>query len=497
MRSRAGFGLAIVMVLSAVLPATADHNADVHSANMSLVGSFDDNGEYRSGSDIAFWGNLAAFGNLDPGGFRLLDISNPTAPKLVSQFECPGSQSDISIWGDLVFVSVDTAYFDPACTAGEASIDQFVLGNVWEGIRIVSIADPAKPTMIATVDTECGSHTHTLVPDLENDRVLLYIQSYPLTNHAVDCNPVSHQQISVVEVPLKAPTQAKVITTPSVSPAMGCHDVTIFPERKLAAAACLSESQIWDISDLANPVVLSHIRNPLLNIHHSSAFSWDGNTIVLGDELGGAAVGPGCMTGGALPFGALWFYDVSDPTSPVMKGSFVVPRDRMEIVCTAHNFNVIPLTDGRDVLVAAWYTGGTTVVDFTDPANPKEIGYYIADGGDSWSSYFYNGYIYANDLGGRGVDVLKLDDEILKSRVSLPRLNPQSQERLPAVSGAAGGGKGPASTGTKRPAKVLGTKTGGALPGTGVGGSSVPGVALVLLAAGLAGALRRVRLPAR
>ncbi|HJR19538.1 MAG TPA: hypothetical protein VJ922_07445, partial [Actinomycetota bacterium] len=101
--------------------------------------------------------------------------------------------------------------------------------------------------------------------------------------------------------------------------------------------------------------------------------------------------------------------------------------------------------------------------------------------------------IYANNLGSRGVDVFKLDDAILKSRVTLARMNPQSQERLPATSGAtAGGGKGPATGGTKTPSKVLGTKTGGALPGTGVGGSSLPGLGLVILAAGIAAAGRRV-----
>jgi len=486
MRYRAGLGIALVMVLALTFPATADHTADEHSPNMSLVGSFDDEGEYSSGSDIAFWGDRAVFGTLE-GGFRLVDLSNLTSPKLISHFDCPGSQSDVSIWNDLVFVSVDTAYFGPECTSGVASIDQFLVGNVWEGIRVVSIADPRKPKMIGTVDTECGSHTHTLVPDLERDRLLLYVQSYPLTNHAVDCNPMSHQKISVVEVPLKAPAQAKVIGTPSVAPSIGCHDVTIFPQRKLAVAACISESQLWDISDPANPVVLSHIQNPLINIHHSSAFSWDGNTVVLGDELGGAAVSPGCMSGGTLPFGALWFYDVSDPSAPSQVGSFVVPRDRVEVVCTAHNFNVIPLTDGRDVLVSAWYTGGTTVIDFSDPANPEEIAYYVPEGANSWSSYFYNGYIYSNDLGSRGIDVYKLDDAVTKSRVSLPRMNPQSQERLPIASGAGGG-----SGGTSKPKPtVRGTKTGRALPGTGVPGPSWPGLALVSLAAGLAFGLRR------
>ena len=488
MRSRAGLAIALAMMLSVVLPATADHNADEHSPNMSLVGSFDDDGTSELGSDIAFWGDRAVFGTLE-GGFRLVDLSNPKSPKLISRFECPGSQSDVSIWNDLVFVSVDTAYFGPECSSTAASIDQFVIGNVWEGVRVVSIADPKNPKMIATVDTECGSHTHTLVPDLERDRLLLYIQSYPLTNHGVDCNPISHQKISVVEVPLKAPAQAKVIGTPSVAPSIGCHDVTIFPQRKLAAAACISESQLWDISDPANPVVLSHIRNPLINIHHSSGFSWDGNTIVLGDEIGGAAVSQGCMSGGTLPLGALWFYDVSDPSAPSEVGSFVVPRDRVEVVCTAHNFNVIPLTDGRDVLVSAWYTGGTTVIDFTDPANPEEIAYYVPEGANSWSSYFYNGYIYSNDLGSRGIDVYKLDDALLKSRVSLPRMNPQSQERLPIASGS--GGPSGGTTKPKPKPSVRGTKTGGTLPGTGVPGRSWPGLALLSLAVGVASALRR------
>jgi hypothetical protein len=475
------------------LPAGADHDADLHSPNMSLIANFNDESTYAAGSDIGFWGNRAVFGNLSPGGFRLLDISNPTRPHMISNFECEGSQSDVSIWEDLVFVSVDTAQFGPECGAGAASLDQFVIGNVWEGVRIVSIADPTNPRQIAAVDTDCGSHTHTLVPDVTNGRLLLYVQSYPLTNHSVECNPVSHRKISVIEVPLDDPASASVISTPSVSPSIGCHDVTVFLERKLAAAACISESQLWDISDPANPVILSSIVNPLINIHHSSGFSWDGNTIVLGDELGGAAAAPGCL-GLGVPLGALWFYDVSDPANPVEMGSYLLPRQAVSELCTAHNFNLIPLTDGRDLLVSAWYTGGTTVVDFTDPANPQEIGYYVAEGGITWSSYFYNGYVYANNYGDRGIDVLRLDEPSLAARVPLTRMNAQTQEPLPAASGAGSGSSGSPSGGTAKPKqepKVLGGGT-GALPGTGVSGAPMAGVGLLALAALLAARTRRV-----
>src|SRR3712207_8497784 len=108
------------------------------------------------------------------------------------------------------------------------------------------------------------------------------------------CNAQSHRKISIVEIPLTAPAQAKVVGTADVSPNIGCHDVSVFLARKIAVAGCISESQIWDISDPAKPKVLTHIPSPNNNIHHSAAFSWDGNTVIFGDELGGAVASPGC-----------------------------------------------------------------------------------------------------------------------------------------------------------------------------------------------------------
>ena len=475
--ARLAWIIAALLVLSVAVPAAADHNNDLHSPNMGLVGNFTDAATYSDGSDIAFWGDLAIFGNLDPGGFRVLDISDPTAPKEIGQFACPGSQSDVSVWEDLVFVSVDSTLTGPNCGDGSAGQTAVAQGQVWEGIRIVSIADPADPVYLASVDTDCGSHTHTLVPDTANDRVLLYVLSYPLTEHGVECNVVGHRKISVIEVPLDDPTAAKVVSTPSVSPAIGCHDVTVFMPEKLAAAACLTESQIWDISDPVNPTILSHIVNPLINIHHSAAFSWDGDTVVLGDELGGAAAAAGCLTDGNAPLGALWFYDVSNPASPAMRGSFVIPGTRVTLECTAHNFNIIPLPGDRDILVSAWYTGGTTIVDFTDPANPEQIGFYIpSEGapGNSWSSYWYNGYIYANNLGDRGIDVLRLEDALVENALALPHLNAQVQEGLPAPKSSGGG------------TQVRGRRQ--VLPRTGAGAWYAAGLALLAAA----GVLRRL-----
>ena len=428
-----------------MVPQPVGHDHDVHSDNMFLVANNDDGGSYRQGSDLAFWGNLAVLGNYDnPGGFRLMDIENPSNPVEVGQFACRGPQADVSIWRDLVFVSVDTPMAAPGCGAAPAGTVQVTNGTAFEGIRIVSIADRANPTQIAFVDTDCGSHTHTLVPDEANKRVLIYVLSYPLGGQGVECNAVAHRQISVVEVPLKDPTAARVVSTPDVSPAVGCHDVTVYTALDLAAAACITESQMWDISDPVNPRILSHITNPAINIHHSTTFDWDGTTLVIGDELGGALATPGCADGNEhLPLGALWFYDVTNPALPIVKSSYSIPQQEVSVFCTAHNFNTVPTRNDRDVLVSAWYNGGTTVLDYTDPANVRQLGFYVAKDDKvsaAWSSYWYRGYIYANNFDedvnslsprSRGLDVFTIADPATARAFKLNRLNPQTMEPPP------------------------------------------------------------------
>ena len=80
----------------------------------------------------------------------------------------------------------------------------------------------------------------------------------------------------------------------------------------------------------------------------------------------------------------------------------MIPRPQGNTYCSVHNGNLIPV-DGRYLLVAAWYGGGTSVIDFTNPTSPHEIAYYDAQGSpaasDAWSSYWYNGKIYTNDIG--------------------------------------------------------------------------------------------------
>src|SRR4051794_6053480 len=442
---------------AATAGAQGEQPKTVHSDSVSWIANWNNGADYQ-GSDQAYWGDRLVLGQYaSPGGFQLMNIADPAHPRPEGPFNCPGAQADVSIWKDLVIVSVDSARGagngpdgkprkPEECGAPAAANAENEAGTAWEGLRIVSIANPAKPVQIATVKTDCGSHTHTLVPDPEHGRLIAYVLSYPLGVPQPNCNAQSHHKISIVEIPLASPASAKVIGTADVSPNIGCHDVTVFLPRKTAGAACISESQTWDISDPAKPKVIAHIQNPENNIHHSTAFSWDGKTMVLGDELAGAEAETGCHNDPSR-YGGLWFYDVTDPAQPVEKGFFKIPQESPSGVCTAHEFNVIPLRSERNILVSGWYTGGLTVVDFTDPSQPKQVGYYIprdpvpgasTPAPNIWSAYWYNGHIFANNLAARGMDVFTLRDPALSAEIPLDHLNPQVQEPLPAPAATPG-----------------------------------------------------------
>lgn len=164
------------------LPAQATHNADEHSPNMTLLDN-EPQGTFTN-SDLGFWGNRLYAGNY--GGFRIFDISNPANPTQITNFSCPGSQADVSVWNndgdpaaDLLFLSVDSVRTDPGCASSAADATQAEEG--WEGVRIFDINDELNPSLIASVPTDCGSHTHTLVPTAANDVLYIYVTSYPLS----------------------------------------------------------------------------------------------------------------------------------------------------------------------------------------------------------------------------------------------------------------------------------------------------------------------------
>jgi len=417
---------------------------DLHSQNMKLLANVP-RSTPATQSDLAFAGRYAYAGNYL--GFRVIDISEPEHPHVVTDFRCNGAQGDVSVYGGLLFQSVDSPQSHGGCDSTNVTA---ATPGMFEGIRIFDISDPAAPVHLTSVSTDCGSHTNTVVPDPDNNRVLVYVSSYPLGAAALGPNCQrredggGHSKISILDVPLTNPADATVGTYPldpdtEWTTYLGsytfraCHDISVFSEIKRAAAACLGEAQLWDISDPAHPEFLWRFDDPVVNpanvdLWHSAAFSWDGTVVAFGDESGGGGAAR-CVNPDDNQ-GRIWFLNLESGTK---LANYKVPRSE-DGSCTMHNFNFVPLSDGRKVLVSSAYTGGTTVVNvdkLLDGASPSdaEVGYYRPSGGNAWSSYWYNNFIYANDIL-RGVDIMRLSDKATAGARRFDTMNPQSQQSL-------------------------------------------------------------------
>ncbi|MEV5729207.1 LVIVD repeat-containing protein [Streptomyces pharetrae] len=423
----------------------------VHSANIRHLANIPKDVLPGTNSDLAFQGRYAFAGNYD--GFRIFDISNPKSPRTVAQVLCPGSQNDISVSGDLLFLSTDSSRSDSSCNSTTQPATE---KSSWEGMKVFDISDKRNPKYVAAVETACGSHTHTLVPERRN--VYIYVSSYSPNAAYPDCRP-PHDGISVIKVPRHAPEEAAVVgfpvlfpgegadgggnpggpVNPGVSKTTGCHDITVLPSKDLAAGACMGDGILFSIEDPEHPKVIDQVQdNVNFAFWHSATFNQKANKVVFTDELGGggaatcnAAVGPNR--------GADGIYDIvgkGDKRKLVFRSYYKIPRHQADTEnCVAHNGSLIPVK-GKDLMVQAWYQGGVSVWDFTDSSRPHEIAYFERGpisterlaGGGSWSAYYYNGHIYSNDMV-KGFDVLRIDDRRTDpaQRVRLGELNVQTQ----------------------------------------------------------------------
>jgi len=399
------------------------------SRNMHHLANLPKQAEFAQsfGTDIAFTGHYAISGNYN--GFSIYDIRVPARPRLVSTTVCPGNQNDVSVAGNLLFTSTDSSRNKAEC---DGNTDQSAtIKESWEGIRIFDISDKANPVYLTAVETQCGSHTHTTIPDPAHDRIVIYVSSYGPRSTFPDCQP-PHDKISIIEVPTAAPQSAAVIATPVLFPdggfpgipgqtsaTSGCHDITAYPAKGLAAGACMGQGVLFDITDLTNPQVIHSVTDPNYAFWHSATFNDKATTVVFTDELGGGT-GPTCNpTVGPLRGADAVYRIVNTPEGKRLEFAsyFKIPRVNHNTEnCVAHNGSLVPVL-GRDVMVQAWYQGGISVWEFTDPANPRELAWFergplsleqLIPGG-SWSAYWYNGLIYSSDIA-KGLDVLFVND---------------------------------------------------------------------------------------
>lgn len=498
-------------------------------------------------SDLAFKDNFVIQGNYN--GVMVWDITDPSAPDLVTEYLCPASQSDVSVYEDLLFISGEGLGGRLDC--GTQGVDEQISPDRLRGIRIFDISDIRNPEYIANVQTCRGSHTHSVLKDPDDDEnVYIYVSGSAPVRPEEELSGCSSNdpnedpnsalfRIEVIKVPLADPEQSSIVSSPRIfddlvapprhglSPAdiqaiedaraegafiahifgqdrvlpdrfvrpmlqeivterggegeptaadstllrerlpeiiaqrfgnrdeekaeddgpepgpTQCHDITLYPEIGLAGGACEGYGLLLDIRDPENPMRIDAVADSNFAYWHSATFSNDGSKVLFTDEWGGGGQ-PKCRASDPREWGANAIFTV-DGSNMVFESYYKLPAAQSPYEnCVAHNGSLIPIP-GRDIMVQAWYQGGISVFDWTDPENPVEIAYHdrgpVTDGemgfGGSWSVYWYSGSIVSSEIS-RGLDIFELmpseyisGNEIHAARtVQLSYLNAQGQPKF-------------------------------------------------------------------
>src|SRR3990170_7659078 len=141
MKTFVRLGMAVCLVLTLIVgPVAAQVDGEGEGTHNLRLMANSPAPSAATQSDIAFWGNLAVAGSYD--GLRLLDIRNPNKPHQLSRMFCNGAQGDVSIWGDLVFRSVDAPQSSTSCNSTGVSA---ATPGMFEGIQIFDVSDRENP----------------------------------------------------------------------------------------------------------------------------------------------------------------------------------------------------------------------------------------------------------------------------------------------------------------------------------------------------------------
>jgi len=399
-----------------------------------------------SNTDLAFRDELLIQGNYN--GFQMFDISDPASPELSLSVVCPGGQGDVSVYGDLVVMSAQETRGRLDC--GVEGVADSISAERMRGVRIFDISDLSNPRQVAAIQSCRGSHTHTVVTDpADMENMYVYIQGTGGVRPAeelpgcVGGDPEENEntalfRIEVVRVPLAAPEQAEIVNMPRIfadetgnigglwqggdhGPGTQssrrtnqCHDITAYPAIGMAGGACSGNGILLDITDPANPTRIGEVSDPNFAYWHSATFNNAGDVVVFTDEWGGGSA-PRCRASDPATWGANAIFRIGEGGDMELAGYYKLPVPQTETEnCVAHNGSIIPVP-GRDIMAQAWYQGGVSLMDFTDPENPFEIAFFdrgplsiesLFTGG-YWSVYWYNGRLYGAEIS-RGIDVFRL-----------------------------------------------------------------------------------------
>lgn len=338
----------------------------------------------RSGGRDYVFASAAEIG-VDGAGIRVFDVTNPARPKKVAAIPCAGNQAFLQIANDgrtLVVGEGAPHGVDSCMPAGET------------GFYTIDVSNPRKPKPLGYAVVSRTGHTVTAHPK----KPVVYV------SHG-DYVPRGLPAFEVWSI--ANPKKPKLLRTGTVTGVHSPHDFAFNRDGTRAVAASMSAIQVLDTSNPVNPKELEVLQCPGCTHNHEAHFTPDQKHVVVSDEASGGAAAP-------CPLGALYFYEWNADGSPYLNligqwqpAELVTPQGAPTNagLCTSHVFGISP--DGKKI-AASWHTAGVRVVDITDMSGvgvgeegdgAKELGWYVAEGADSWSAKFDRSgrFVFVND----------------------------------------------------------------------------------------------------
>ncbi|HEY0529512.1 MAG TPA: hypothetical protein VGD02_11825 [Gemmatimonadaceae bacterium] len=348
----------------------------------------------QTNSDLSFTGNYAIQGSYN--GYQVWDISNPAAPSLKIGFVCPASQSDVSVYKNLLFVSGEGLGGRLDC--GAQGVKDTVSSERLRGLRIFDISDISNPRNVANVQTCRGSHTHTVLADPKDpDNVYVYISGSAgvrSPNELAGCVRARPDQdpnsslfrIEVIKVPLAHPEQAAIVSSPRIF-----NDLTA-PARHGEAPQ--------DIAENARLVAAARARGGFVaNVGGSDRVLSDRFTRPLLDSLVKARGGTGAPTAADSATLRAELPNIVARTFGTSANATSGPRPGPT---QCHDITVYPAI-GR---AGGACEGYGFLLDITDPAHPVRIAAVSDSNFSYWHSATFNNdgtkILFSDEWGGGG-----------------------------------------------------------------------------------------------
>jgi len=354
-------------------------------------------------------------------GMHIYDISQPAEPRRIGQYVPGGARADAppdaAVFGrrHIAVLNGTRRTSTHSAVPGDARTDR---------TEFLDVTNPAAPVLLHTfgpdqVDGE--SHNGDIV-----DSRRLYLPSGGTGAQGLriyDLQPLLGKRPAAPrnlfrgdpgelwarspfrgEKPVGAPfTHTHDITVYTDYPVggLGPRDVALLAEGgNYAGAGDTGSVFVIDVTDPRQPVVINrwlHEKGPdhhPIRYHHEAQFlDGDPRLMLVTDE----DMHNGCGTAGGVT--AVRLSD--DLTQATELSEWFIPLGTPAPVCSVHVFS----SKGNLAFFGS-YNAGLQVVDYSDPANPRRAGQYLAEGTTAWGAQEHQGYIYIGDMS-RGLDVLR------------------------------------------------------------------------------------------